>query len=410
VLAALPDSPGVYFFKGRNNDIMYVGKATSLRDRVRSYFAADIVRGRGPLIQKLLADFATIDYVRTDSVLEALLLEANLIKKHQPPYNSREKDNKSFNYVIFSRDAFPKLQIVRGRTIAATFPKEEIKYIFGPFPHGMQLKEAMTIIRKIFPFTDAKCVPAADQIARGKTPRPCFNRQIGLCPGVCTGEISQREYAQTIQNLRLFFEGKKGTLLRNLEKQMKAYAKAREFEKADRVKRTIFALTHIRDVSLLKREQWSPGTASDTFRIEAYDIAHLQGSDMVGVMVAVEDGEVAKSEYRKFKIKLNKGINDISALKEVLRRRLGHAEWRLPNLIVVDGAQAQINAAHETLAERGFSIDVVSVVKDERHKAREILGEKRHALAHGAGILLANSEAHRFAIGYHRHRRSRRIV
>lgn len=395
ILSKLPDAPGVYFFKGPAGKILYVGKATSLRDRVRSYFSADITQTRGPLIVKMLADFISVDFTQTDSVLEALILEASLIKKHQPPYNTKEKDNKSFNYVVFTKEDFPKIFVVRGRSIASVFPKEKIKYIFGPFPHGTQLKEAIKIIRKIFPFSDKKCKP----------PRPCFNRQIGLCPGVCTGEVSKKEYAETIKNLRLFFEAKKKVILRNLEKQMKTLAKSHQFEKAGAIKKTIFALNHIQDIALLKNvptSDFGSENLAENFRIEAYDVAHLNGTNVVGVMTVVEDGQVAQSEYRKFKIKINPGIDDTGALREILTRRLGHIEWPMPNLIVVDGAQAQINVVSKVLKEKGLNIDIVSVVKDDHHKAREILGDKTTTQKHSRAILLANSEAHRFAIGFHR--------
>lgn len=411
ILSKLPDAPGVYFFKGPAGKILYVGKATSLRDRVRSYFSADIAQTRGPLIVKMLTDFVSVDFTQTDSVLEALILEASLIKKHQPPYNTKEKDNKSFNYVVFTKEDFPKIVVVRGRSIASVFPKEKIKYIFGPFPHGTQLKEAMKIIRKIFPFSDKKCVPAEEQVKKGKLPRPCFNRQIGLCPGVCTGEVSKKEYAEIIKNLRLFFEAKKKKILSNLEKQMKSLASSHQFEKAGAVKKTVFALNHIQDIALLKNMptgDFSSENLTGSFRIEAYDVAHMAGTNVVGVMTVVDDGQVAQSEYRKFKIKINPSVDDTGALREILMRRLNHPEWPMPSLIVVDGAQAQINVANQVLKERGLSIDIVSVVKDDRHKAREILGDKTLTKKHSQGILLANSEAHRFAIAFHR--KSRRKV
>jgi excinuclease ABC subunit C len=437
----LPEEPGVYFFRGSparfakasarresgeggkdtSGEILYIGKATSLRDRVRSYFSNDVFRTRGRLIVDMVALAAKIDFVQTDSVLEALLLEANLIKKHQPKYNTKEKDNKSYNYVVFTNDTFPKVLIIRGRNLLhqenLKATSQKLKAVFGPFPHGMQLKEAMKIIRRIFPYSDSKCTPAYIQLESGRAPRPCFNRQIGLCPGVCTGEISKEEYAEHIKNLKLFFEGKKKTLLKNLEKQMKVYAKAQEFEKAEVVKRQIFALTHIQDIALLKEEnkltsesaggEFSHADREGVFRIEAYDVAHISGKNVVGVMVVIEDGEMNKSQYRKFKIKINPGVNDIGALKEILRRRLGHMEWPLPQLIAVDGGQAQINAAEAVLKERGFHIPVVSVVKDERHKPREIMGDQKFNIEHGKSILLANSEAHRFAITYHRQKRDK---
>jgi excinuclease ABC subunit C len=143
-----------------------------------------------------------------------------------------------------------------------------------------------------------------------------------------------------------------------------------------------------------------------TFRIEAYDIAHISGKDAVGVMTVVEDGELNKSQYRKFKIGLDKN-DDTANLKEVLTRRLNHPEWRLPDLIVVDGGVGQINAAREVLKLRSLEVPVVSVVKDERHKARGIMGELGAKEKYEKAILLANSEAHRFAIGYHRRLRGK---
>ena len=414
-LSKLPETPGVYFFKGPRGRVLYVGKATSLRDRVRSYFSTDIAHTRSPLILKMLQEFEKVDFTQTDSVLEALILEANLIKKLNPPYNSKEKDNKSFNYVIFTKEDFPKIVVARGRSLSSIFPKDLIKYIFGPFPHGTQLKEAMRIIRKIFPYSDKKCTPSEVQMKKGKLPRACFNYQIGLCSGVCVGAVTKKEYGETIKNLRLFFEGKKRAVLRNLEKQMKGFAHEKKFEKAGEVKRTIFALNHIQDIALLKHgtadknemssfggEISSVTENTKSFRIEAYDVAHLAGTNVVGVMTVIEDGEVAQSQYRKFKIKINPGINDVAALKEILSRRLTHAEWPLPSLIVVDGAKAQINVANAVLNKKSLKIEVVSVVKDDKHKAREILGDKQIIQKHSRAILLGNSESHRFAIGFHR--------
>lgn len=421
----LPDLPGVYIFKDKDGGILYIGKATSLRDRTRSYFAADVIATRGRLIVDMVALACDVDFIVTDSVLEALILEAYLIKKHQPKYNTKEKDNKSFNYVVITKEDFPQVLTIRGRTLEAAFPKKDIKYSFGPFPHGTQLREAMKIIRRIFPYRDQRCMPAAYLIKEGKENkiRPCFNRQIGLCPGVCTGEVSKQEYGRTINHLRLFFEGKKSELMKSLERDMNAFAKKQEFERAEQIKRTIFALNHIQDIALIKeekelqKEEWrldptdpeinAAPSEAPAFRIEAYDIAHISGTSQVGVMVVVEDDEPAKAEYRKFKIRTQKGSNDIGSLKEVLRRRLNHPEWRRPDLIVIDGGQAQLNAAEEILKERNTVIPIVSVVKDNRHKPREILGNQKMGSEHERAILLANSEAHRFAITYHRHIRGR---
>lgn len=406
LLKKLPDSPGVYFFVGKDNNILYIGKATSLKDRVRSYFNKDIVNTRSPLVTKMLNEFETIDFTKTDSVLEALVLEAHLIKKHQPEANIKEKDNKSFNFVVITKEDFPRVLVLRGRELLNShFLKDsnyEIAYSFGPFPNGTQLKAALKIVRKMFPYRD-KCEPMSG--------KPCFNRQIGLCPGVCTGEITKESYAKQIENIKLFFEGNKKQILKNLEKQMKSFAREKKFEEANITKRTLFTINHIQDVSLIKdpvveNTHYRAGAIDSEFRIESYDIAHMSGQNVVGVMTVVEDGEIKKSDYRKFKIKDNPGVNDTKALSEVLTRRLAHIEWRFPDLIVVDGGVAQKNAVIRILKENKHDIPVVSVVKDDRHKAREILGDKKW-LKYEREILLSNAEAHRYAIGFHKQLRGK---
>lgn len=402
----LPDQPGVYLFKA-GSDILYIGKATSLKDRVKSYFSTDVIHARGPLIVDMVFKAYDIEYIETDSVLEALILEANLIKKHQPKYNTKEKDNKSYNYVVITQEDYPRVVTVRGRTLEQEYPHEDRKYTFGPFPQGGALKEALKIIRKIFPYRD-KCIPWDELLeAKQARTRPCFNHQLGLCPGVCIGRMSKTEYGRTINHLRLFFEGKKATLLKSLEREMKGYAKARAFEKADKVKNQIFALNHIQDVSLLKKEKIESVERDYTapevvFRIEAYDIAHMSGGNTVGAMVVVEDGEMKNGDYRKFKIRHSTGVNDIAGLKEILRRRLKHTEWQLPSLIVVDGNVVQKQAAEEIISQFEHVIPVVAVTKNAAHKPDHIVGDPALVESHELAILLANSEAHRFAIGYHR--------
>ena len=378
---------------------MYVGKATSLKDRVKSYFARDILLTRSPLIAKMLEEAKKIEFIETDSVLEALILEANEIKKHQPVYNSKEKDDKSYNFVIITKEEYPRILIRRGRELMAT-PAKALATA-GPFPHSGELKEALKIVRKIFPYRDEKCK---------LTGKPCFNAQIGLCPGPCANLISKADYRKQIRKIRLFFEGRKETLIKSLEKEMNKRAKEQKFEEAEKIKRQIFSLNHIQDVALIKHDLKSRIiNPKSLFRIEAYDVAHISGTNAVGVMTVVEDGEVNKSQYRKFKIKTDKN-DDTKNLKEIISRRLGHPEWRFPNLIVVDGGKGQINVARKVLEESGLDmIEVVSVVKDERHKPRKILGNDQAPMTNDQikSVLLANSEAHRFAINYHRLFRSK---
>lgn len=395
----IPDGPGVYFFLGKHKNILYIGKAASLRSRLRSYFVKDLAEVRSPLVAKMVADATALDWRETDSVLEALILEANLIKHYKPKGNTDQKDGKTWNYVVFTKEDFPRVLLVRGKDLSFGALDFVVGKQFGPFPHGAQLKEALKIIRKIFPYRD-KCLPGAT--------RPCFNRQIGLCPGVCRGDISKADYGKIMRRLGLLFSGKKVELIKDLEQAMKGVARKEDFEEATLLRKQLFALKHIQDISLVKEEYRAP-TGGLGFRIEAYDAAHLRGSAAVGVMAAVEDGEAKPSEYRKFHLRSTASGDDVGALREVLSRRLGHDEWPLPKLIVVDGSTAQRNAAERILAQYGMTIPVVGVVKDEKHRPRAIVGVTEQAKGRDKEILLANAEAHRYAIAFHRKRLSKEI-
>ena len=393
----LPDHPGVYIFRGANRAILYVGKATSLRTRVASYFRRDLISTRGPIIVGMVEAAKKVDFIETDSVLEALILEAHLIKKYQPPYNTKEKDNKSFNYVVITKEEFPRVITMRARELENS--SQKIKYSFGPFPQGGALRDALVIVRKIFPFRDT-CTPHKGT--------PCFNAQIGLCPGVCYGAISKTEYSKTITRIKLFFEGKKKILVRKLEREMKQQALQMKFEAASRTKKMIFSLLHIQDVALLKADFEKRLTENESFRIEAYDVAHISGTNTVGVMVVVENDQPQKNQYRKFKIRTSKN-DDNASLYEILSRRFSHPEWPAPKLVVVDGGTAQVNTAEKAFREWGIAVPILGVVKDEHHRPRNILGKKEIIQTHGNAALLANSEAHRFAIAYHRETRGREM-
>ncbi len=428
----LPDVPGAYFFLDGKGEIVYIGKATSLKDRVRSYFVQDMLLTRGPKIVRMLERAESIEWQVTDSALEALLLEAELIKKHRPPYNTDVKDDKSWNMVVITEEKFPRVLVERGRTMQNEKCKMKnegnqgrenreynIRKTFGPFPSGGSLKEAVKIVRRIFPFRD-RCVPYEDQknSKKGNTlgMKPCFNAQIGLCPGMCAGKISAREYAKTIRNITMFFEGKKTKLVQNLEREMKREARALRFERANAIKKTLFALGHIQDVALLKRNLFEKdreafaSVVGSSYRIEAYDVAHLGGKETVGVMTVVSGGSAEKNEYRKFIIRGDTHGNDLAALEELLRRRFAHPEWTFPSLVVVDGGTLQYHVAKAVLSEYSLDIPIVSVVKDDRHNPKGILGPTRERDAFKNDILFANSEAHRYAISFHRKRRGKAFL
>jgi len=383
----LPDKPGVYFFK-KGENILYIGKATSLKSRLKSYFAKDLINTRGPMILDMVTLADNIAWQETESVLEALIAEANLIKKYQPKYNTKEKDNKSFNYVCFTKEELPRILIKRERLLE----KDKYQSLFGPFPNGIELKEALRIIRRIFPYLDD------DSIRKNNRQ---FYDQLKLNP---SGKL---EYQQNIKHLKLFFQGKKKSILNSLKKEMINLAKEQKFEKAGEIKRKIFTLMHINDVSLIKREKLF---SLESFRIEAYDIAHMAGLDMVGVMAVLEDREPNKKEYRKFIIRTRNKADDTGALGEILERRLKHIDWRLPSLIVLDGGLAQKNTGERILKEYKLKIPVVSVVKNERHKPKAILGDQDLINRHKEEILIANSESHRFAFGFHSQKRNQQFL
>jgi excinuclease ABC subunit C len=403
----IPDNPGIYMFRGPKNKLLYIGKAASLRDRVRSYFASDLINTRSAAIAGMVAMATTLEWTETGSVLEALILEANEIKRHQPPYNVISKDNKSFNYLVLTQETFPQVLVVRGRDLFDPLKAKsrKLKAVFGPFTEGLSLKEALKIVRKIFPYRDSKCIPCGEK--GNKNCRPCFNKQIGLCPGVCTGEVSKEEYNDhTVRNIKDLFSGNFHGLKRRLAREMQEAAKHERFEVAAIMRRQIHALEHVRDVSLIKGEHKiaSGGGA----RIEAFDTAHTSGQETVAVMTIVNNGEMIKDAYRKFKIQTATN-DDVGALREALSRRLNHAEWPLPRVFVVDGGTGQMNAARRVLRTAGLEIPIVGVVKNEFHKPERLIGDSRAIEAYERDILLANAEAHRFAIGFHRQRRRARM-
>ncbi len=373
---------------------MYIGRATSLKGRIRSYADADLIVTRGPRVVDMITKSRSITWQETDSVLEAILLESALIKRYQPPANVDERDDKSSQYVVITDEVWPRVFLVRARDLdhykkdgTLEYP---IKKSFGPFLEGRLIKEALIILRKLFPFKDKKAFdPRHD----------AFYRAIGRSPQE-SDESARERYLQTIDYLILFFEGKKKQLRRELEKQMKECVSELRFEDALRLKKLLFALDHINDIALIKRER---STSPGDFRIEAYDVAHLSGAEAVGAMTVSCKGEFTPAEYRKFK--LSKNSNDDNAgLREILSRRLNHPEWAFPDLIVVDGNEVQMKTAEGVLAARRMAIPVVAVTKDDRHKAARLIGHPDLLKGYKNEIIAINAEVHRFAITFHRKR------
>lgn len=410
----LPQLPGVYLMKNRKGEIIYVGKAGNLKKRVLSYF----LRSQDGRISMLVGEIAKIDYKKTDTVIEALILEADLIKKYAPQYNIKDKDNKSFLYAEITKEEFPRVILTRGRDL-----KKESGALFGPYTSATSIREALKIIRKIFPYSLHKF---GDSISEKFNRRPCFDYELGLCPGTCAGIISRKDYLKNIKNIKLFFKGKKGRILKNLEKEMKELSKQQEFEKAVKLRGQIFALKHIQDISLIKDDlEFGSEAAADVkrensfgirretlgIRIEGYDISNISGTSAVGSMVVFQNGAPLKNEYRKFKIKTVLGSDDVGMLREVLTRRfLRHkSDWTLPNLVLIDGGKPQVNTAKNVLKELGFKIPVIGIAKGPERKKNEFIGIIPKWIDENT-LIKVRDEAHRFAIAYHKKLRGKEFI
>ncbi|MEY4722565.1 MAG: hypothetical protein RLZZ324_78 [Candidatus Parcubacteria bacterium] len=401
----LPPRPGVYFMKDAVGRLLYIGKATSLRTRVGSYFT----RPHDARIAMMVSKIRRIDYEETPTAIEALMLEASLIKKHQPPYNVDEKDDKSFVHLAFTREPFPKPVMIRGHELARA-PKKQFLKTFGPFRSAYAVRAALDALRRTFPWTT--CQPN-----RG---RPCFYRHLGQCPGVCTGEITSAEYKKIIRELMRFFSGDRTGVVRALRAEMKRAAAARKYEDAAEIRDRLFALDHVHDVAVMKEEGSAGlGAPIDIFgRIEGYDISNTGGQDSVASMVVFHDGEPRKSEYRKFTIKTVVGADDPASIHEVLRRRFAHdgEGWRMPDLILVDGGATQVAAAKRAMGESGVKIPLVGMVKGPDRKGDDLVFDKddyelqRLVNAFKPLLRQVRDEAHRFAIGFHRSRRAKRFL
>ncbi len=398
----VPDKPGVYFFLGARKEVLYIGKATSLRNRVRSYFDTAIAEKRSLLIENMVKEAVSLEWTVTDSVLEAILLEANLIRTHKPTFNTKTKDDKSYNHVVITKEEFPRILVVRGKDLIEH--GDEYQKVYGPFPDSTLFKAALSIIRKIFRVYD-RTAPSEAQKSKLHKGKLDFNRQIGLYPK----ETSKEEYARTIRHLMLFFEGRKERIMRELERDMHKAAREERFEEAHDLKKKIMALQHIQDVALI-RDDARVYKDGRSIRIEAYDVAHLAGKEMVGVMTVLASDVPDKSSYRKFIIRTLPNADDPRALTEVLMRRFGHSEWPVPDLMVVDGNIIQARAAAAVLKTFDLHIPIVGVVKDEHHKPKRIIGPATQIKRHKQAILLANAEAHRFSIGFHRERRRKKLL
>lgn len=392
--AKLPGTPGVYIMKDAAGRVLYVGKAVNLKRRVSSYF----LRPHDARIDGLVRRIKRIDHKNTDTAIAALILEATLIKKYQPPFNVLEKDDKSFLYVEITKEKFPRIMLVRGKD------RPNGKR-YGPFTSAASIREALRLIRRIFPYPTHPTPPKP-------LARPCFDYGIGLCPGTCIGAVSRADYIKNIRNIELLLAGKKARIVSGLEKAMKEASRKTEFEKAERYKRQLFALRHIQDVALIKESELADikyQIQNTKYRIEGYDISNISGTNAVGSMVVFEGNEPAKGEYRKFKIRTVGQPDDFAMLQEVITRRLRHNEWPLPDLMLIDGGKGQVSAVKKMVAKSGHDIPVIGLVKGPERKRNDVVG-KIPAFTNLKTLIHIRDESHRFAITYHRELRSRNFI
>ena len=401
-----PDSPGVYLFYSKDGELIYVGRATSLKSRVSSYF-----RGKKTPrpIEEMIHEVVKIAYKTTESVLESVIAEARYIKKFQPKYNVLGKDSKSWNYLVITKDKYPKIQTIREHDLIG-LAKEGVRLekkfykLFGPYP-GLNMKVALKILRRIFRYST--CEPGSA--------RPCMYYEIGLCLGICVQEITPAEYKRRVVGpLVMFLSGKKTAVIKEFEKQMRIFSKQEKFEDALAIRNQIESLRNIQDVTLIDKSWFENELFHVTEkikRIEGYDISNLGDTGMVGSMVVFENGEPKKSDYRKFNIKSVVGQSDVDSLAEVLTRRLNRADWPKPDLILVDGGRPQINKIKNVFKQMNTKINLLGIAKGPDRKRNDILlGSTdpdfiRWASEHRGLLIRVRDEAHRFAINFQRSKR-----
>ncbi len=412
----LPTESGVYLFFNKNYKLLYVGKAINLKKRVASYFLGreqdppawpkPLRRGEGPRKQKMVLEVKYIKFITTQSEIEALILESQLIKKFIPPYNISLRDDKQYFFVAITKDVWPIVYLTH------QIQKPRTEYI-GPFTDGASIKTTLKLLRKSFPYSTIK----------HKNNRPCSWCHIGLCP---VSEGNQKLYLKNLSVIKRFLSGNPSQIIKKLQKEMVILSKKEEFEEAAKLRNQIQKLQNIIshrsvvDTRNKPRVEIIKKIWKQTFgfkfpqRLEAYDISNISGLLSTGSMVVLENGKLNKKEYRKFHVHYDKKPNDVAMLKEVLARRLRHKEWPLPQVILVDGGKGQLGAAKRILAYYKLKIPVLAFAKGERvvfnsSFLRKINLEKLSEQIKNI-ILLADDEAHRFAISYHKKLRRKEFL
>lgn len=410
----LPHKSGVYIFKDKTGDVLYVGKAIDLYHRVSSYFSNS---SSGNIkLKAMVLEIASVETIVVESELEALILEANLIKKYKPSFNVRLTDDKDYLYIAITKEFFPKVITARKPDL-----KKAKKY-WGPFPSGRNVLDTLKQLRKVFPW----CAGVGNK----RKFRPCFYYHLNLCPGACVGLVEKQDYGKIINRFSMLLDGKKEKLVSELALDMMRLSNQQMFEDALKVKKIIQGIEYLTQPNrtemylqnpnflqeekqlTLKQLQKDLNLPKLPKRIEGYDISNIAGEEAVGSMVVLTEGEIDKSQYRKFRIRISGRPNDVAMMREIVKRRLKHMEWPLPDLIVVDGGRGQARAAQFTIYNVQFTIPVFGLAKRMEWlypPEGEVVKLPKASLSLRL-LQKIRDEAHRFAVSYHRKLRDTIII
>lgn len=403
-LKTLPSAPGVYLHKNADGEVIYVGKAAVLKNRVRQYFHKD---QKDPKTAALVREIATTDWIVVDTEMDALFLESEMIKRYKPKWNILLRDDKTVSYVrIDLKSPVPYVSFTRT-------PQDDKATYIGPFYGKLAVAKALRILRKVFPYYD-----------KPYDGKKSLNTDLGLTPGIEVGKTTPQEYKRNLRKLILYLEGGRHKLLKDLERQMQLAAKREEFETAAELRTQLFGLRELQKKIVFSDKEFLDISSDQALvdlqmmlrlpnpprRIEGYDISHQSGTNVVGSMVVFVNGASDRSEYRKFKLRRQQN-DDTANLQEIIMRRLKHPEWDYPDLVILDGGVGQVNAVKDLLAAQ--HIPVIGRDKSGDHarnaQVKIVIPEQEgYRLAHLAPnshiaklIARIDDEAHRFAITYH---------
>lgn len=420
----MPTVPGVYIYRDVKKEIIYVGKAKNLKNRVGSYFQGNL----DPLSKtKALVDkINELEYIEVASEFEALILEAELIKKYRPKYNISLKDDKSYLYIVLRSekvDINGSMYVVPKVLTARRPDLLKNDTVFGPYPDGQTAKIIIRTIRKIIPYRDCTTVKFARY---SKLQKPCLYGYIGLCQAPCVSLDRIPAYRKDVQKIKKLLKGESTSVINSLRREMQHNSKVKNYELAAHYRDTLnnflyvtqsfktaqsyidnpYLIDDVINKSLSELMTAIPFLTKPPERIECFDIANISGKEAVGSMTVAILGRIDKREYKRFKVNVKDEPDDFEMMREVLRRRLSHEEWGYPDLLVVDGGKGQVSAAHDVIRELNLNINIIGlakrletiVIKTDTGFTETNLDKSNEGLKL---LQRLRDEAHRFAQAYH---------